>query len=165
MRGPLNPAGEHATRGRCGHFGAARHNRGVTAKLSPEDQERIDARYPKRTLGDLAIGGLAGVALLIAIGLVVAAGIQQANPAAVAMVRSFDVRSPQLTVAEVVVQRKDPAQPAECFVYAQARSFERVAELTIEVPPDTDMLTVMNIEIATIKEATSVSIEDCHIID
>lgn len=137
----------------------------VNAALSPEDRARIDARYPRRTKADLAVGIVAGVALTLAVGMIVLGGLIRSTPDVAAMIRSFDVVSPQLMVAEVVVQRTDPEQPAECFVYAQAVSYERVAEMTLEIPPGTETLTVMDIEIATVKEATAVSIENCRITD
>lgn len=137
----------------------------MNTTLSPEDQARIDARYPKRGPADLAMGIVASVALLVAIGMVVVGGLIQSNPAVVAMVRSFDVQSPQLVVAEIVVQRKEPSQSAECFVYAQAVTYERVAELTFDIPPGTEKLTPVEVEVATVKEATSISVEDCRITD
>lgn len=137
----------------------------VTAELSPTDRARIDQRYPRRSPIDVTIAALATVALLAAITLVVISGIERANPEVAAMVRSFDVKDPTLTVVDIVVQRRDPDQAAQCFLFAQAVSFERVGELTVEIPPGTEVLTSMDVPIQTVKEATSVTLENCHIVE
>lgn len=130
---------------------------------NPDDQARIAARYPGRSAADILVGALAGVGVLVAIALVVWAGLERSTPPVVAQVRSFDIVSPDLTVAEIVVQREEPAQAATCFMFAQAASYERVAEFDVQVPPGTEKLTAMDVEIRTVKEATSVSIENCRI--
>ncbi|MFV0428961.1 MAG: DUF4307 domain-containing protein [Arachnia sp.] len=132
--------------------------------LTPQDKARIERRYPNRRAGDRGVAILAGVVLLAAVAIVVWAGIVNSNPPVAAMVRSFDVTSPEATSAEIVIQRSDPSQAAECFVYAQAVSFERVGEMTLEVPPGEKELTVVTIEVKTVKEATSLSVTDCRII-
>lgn len=133
--------------------------------MDSNDQARIAARYPKRTLSDVLIGGAVGVALLVAVVLVVLAGIERANPPVVAMVRAFEVLSPATTEVELVVQRSDPSKPATCFVYAQAVSYERVAEKLVEIPADTDELKSVSVKLQTIKEATSVSVGKCSLLD
>ena len=135
------------------------------AVTSSADEERIRQRYPGRSPVDVAIGVVAGLAVLAAIVLVVITGLQRSNPPVAGMVRGFDVQSPTLTVADIVIQRKDPAQAAECFVFAQAVTFERVGELVVKIPPGSEVLTSMDVPIATIKEATSISLENCRIVD
>ena len=58
------------------------------------------------------------------------------------------------------MQRKDPATPVECSLYAQAKSYERVAEHTFTVDPGTEVLTVVHVDLKTIKEATTISMEE-----
>ena len=77
---------------------------------------------------DYLIAGIAGLAVLGAIVLVIVTGVVRANPPVAAMVRGFDVISPTKVTAELVIQRKDPATPVECEIYAQATSYEKVAE-------------------------------------
>ena len=125
-----------------------------------EDEARIKARYPKRSALDYVLGIGASIALLGAIGLVVVDGLERANPPVTAMVRGFEVVDPTRLIAEVVVQRSDPTQAAECNLYAQAESFEKVAESTFVVPPGTEKLTTIEVEVKTIKEATTVVMED-----
>ncbi len=135
------------------------------AVTEPSADARIAARYPGRSAADLLIAGVAVVGLLVAIALVVWAGLERSTPAVAAMVRSFDVQSADLTVAEIVVQREVPSQAATCLVFAQAPSYERVAEFDLQIPPGTEKLTQMDVDVKTIKEATSVSIENCRIAD
>lgn len=149
-----------ARRGRGNQSVHRWHNGGVT---DPDAEARITARYPARSAADTLIATLAGLGILAAIVLVVWAGLERSNPPVAAMVRSFEIVSPALTTAEIVVQRGDPSQPATCFMYAQAASYERVAELDLQIPPGTEKLTQLDVEVKTVKEATSVSIEDCRI--
>ena len=127
------------------------------------DEARLQARYPKRTLVDYLIGGIALLAVLAAIAVVLFSGLVRANPAAVGMVRGFEVVSPTKLVAEIVVQRKDPTDPVVCRLFAQAVTYERVAEASIEIPPGTETLTDLKVDLQTIKEATTVEIEECRV--
>lgn len=138
-----------------------RHNGGVQKPQSDEDRARIAARYPGRSPIDVVVTVIALVALLAGVGVVIVAGIQRAEPPVVAMVRQFDVTSPQEIAVVIVVQRSDPAQAATCSLFAQAVSFDRVGELEVDVPPGTEELTRVELTMKTLKEATSVSVESC----
>ena len=129
--------------------------------MSEEDRARIAARYPRRSPMDVAVTVVAGVAVLAAIGIVILAGLDRADPPVVAMVRQFDVTSPQEIAVAIVVQRSNPSQAATCSLFAQAVSFERVGELVVDIPPGTEELTRVELTIKTLKEATSVSVERC----
>ena len=127
------------------------------------DEARIKARYPKASPADYLLGGLAAVAVLTAIVLVIISGLRNSNPDVVAMIRGFEVPSATEITAELVVQRKDPTQAAECRMYAQAESYETVAERIIEVPPGTEELTTMDVSLKTTKEATAIRIDGCRL--
>ena len=141
-----------------GPTAGAGHNGPVTS----QDEARIAARYPRRSPADYLIAGIAGLAVLGAIVLVIVTGVVRANPPVAAMVRGFDVISPTKVTAELVIQRKDPATPVECESYAQATSYEKVAEQRVDIPAGTDTLTDVLVTLTTVKEATSVSIELCR---
>ncbi|NHB84309.1 DUF4307 domain-containing protein [Tessaracoccus sp. HDW20] len=83
------------------------------------------------------------------------------------MVRSFKVVDPTVMTAEIVVQRSDPSRTAECSLYAQAESYEKVAEHTFIVPPGTDKLTTVTVEVKTVKKATTVVMDQpaCILLD
>lgn len=129
--------------------------------MSDEDQARIAARYPKRRPIDIAVTVVASVAVMAAIGIVILAGVQRSDPPVVAMVRQFEVTSPQEVTVAIVVQRSDPTQSATCSLFAQSVSYERVGELEVPIPPGTEELTRVELSIKTLKEATSVSVERC----
>lgn len=131
--------------------------------MSDEDRARIAARYPRRSPIDVLVTVVASVAVVAAIGIVILAGVQRADPPVVAMVRQFDVTSPQEIAVTVVVQRSDPSQAATCSMFAQAVSFERVGELEVDIPPGTEELTRVELTMKTLKEATSVSVERCQL--
>ncbi len=138
-----------------------RHNGGVSRPLSEADRARIAARYPRRSPVDVLVAVVATLAVVGAIGIVILAGLERANPPVVAMVRQFDVVSPQEIAVTIVVQRSDPAQAATCSMFAQAVSYERVGELDVPIPPGTEELTRVELTMQTLKEATSVSVESC----
>lgn len=136
------------------------HNGVVTT-----DEARIQARYPKRSATDYVLGGVASVALLGAIAMVVVAGVEQSNPPVVGMVRGFEVPSATLVTTELVIQREDPSTPVVCELYAQAESYETVGEATVQIPPGVEKLTTVVLDVKTMREATSISIDHCRVAD
>lgn len=135
----------------------------VSTPRSDEDRARIAARYPARRPLDILVAVVAMAALIAGISMVVVSGAQRANPPVAAMVRQFDVLSPQEIAVTLVVQRTDPSQAATCTLSAQAVSFEYVGELDVDIPPDTETLTRVSLTMKTLKKATSVSVERCTI--
>ena len=131
--------------------------------MSDEDRARIAARYPARRPIDVLVGVVAVAALLGAITVVVLSGLVRANPPVAAMVRQFDVTSPQEIAVTLVVQRTDPTQAATCSLTAQAVNYEYVGELDVAIPPGTETLTRVALTMKTLKKATSVSVERCLI--
>ncbi len=136
------------------------------AKYEPtaEDRARIAARYPKRTLQDALIGIGGAAALLVAVVLVAVSGLMHSNPPVAAGVRAFDASVEQTTV-DITVQRSDPSQKVTCFLYAQAANHERVGEMDVEVGPGTEKLTLIHVTVKTVREATSVTLENCRIVE
>lgn len=107
---------------------------------------------------------LIGVGVLLTIlGLVwlAWAGLDYANPKLVAMVESFEITSDEEVTATLRVQRDHPEVAGTCQIIAQAVSYQRVGELTIEVPASTQALTEQEISIKTVQRATSVSVVSC----
>lgn len=132
--------------------------------VTPEDQARLAKRYPKASPIDYVLGVGAGLATLTAIGLVIASGIEQSTPPVAGMVRSFEVTGPSEITAELVIQRENPADAVECRLYAQAESYEKVAEDIISVEPGTETLTSIAISLKTVKEATAITLDACRVV-
>lgn len=132
--------------------------------MTSQDEARIAARYPQRSLADYLLGGIAALAVLAAVGLVIVTGVVRSNPPVAGMIRSFEVLSPTKVTAELVVQRRDPAAPVACTVYAQAPSYEKVAEQVVRVEPGDDTIVSVEVTLTTIKAATSVSLDRCRVV-
>lgn len=132
--------------------------------VTQSDEARIAARYAKRSPLDLVLALVGGLAVLGAIGLVIATGLTRSNPPVAGMVRSFEVVSPSEITAELVIQRETPGDAVECRLFAQAPSYETVAEDIISVEPGTDHLTTVNVTLQTVKEATSISLDACRVV-
>lgn len=131
--------------------------------VTSADAERIAHRYPKRTPWDyLLFGGLAaGVGLAIVLATI--SGMQRSDPPVVSMVRSFTVDAPTQISVELVVQRKDPSQAAECRLVAQAGSYETVGEATVEIPPDTERVKTYTFSVTTVKEPVAIDQQGCRL--
>lgn len=131
--------------------------------MSTSDAARLARRYPKRTLFDYLLFGGLGLGVLATIAVAAISGVVQSNPPVAAMVRSFEVVSPTSIEVELVVQRKDPSQEAQCALFAQAPTYEEVAEATFTIPPDSERIRPYTFALTTVKEATAVEVERCWI--
>ena len=127
------------------------------------DEERLARRYPKRSPLDYLLFGGLGIGVVGAIVIAVLSGLQQSDPPVVAMVRNFEVSSPTEVQVELVVQRTDPTQSAQCSVFAQAVSFEEVGETVVDIPGGDEWLEPFEFTLATVKEATAVDVEGCRL--
>lgn len=133
--------------------------------VTSQDQARIAARYPKRSPIDYVVALGLGVGIIGMIVVVIITGVVRSDPPVVAMVRSFEVLNPSEIKPQLVVQRKDPATPARCRVYAQAETFETVGETIAAIPPGDDLLTTFTLRLSTVKEATTVKVDWCELTD
>ncbi len=125
------------------------------------DQERLARRYPpaRRTRWWIPVAvvlAVAGVAWLVW------AGGHGALDVVSARVDAFTVRSDTLIDVTVTVERPDTSRGAECQLYAQAESHDRVGELTVSVPPGGEKLTRLEIGVRTYLRATTAVIDSCH---
>lgn len=87
----------------------------------------------------------------------------RSHPAVVGQIQSFDVTSDREVSVTFRIDRRDPAQPVTCRVFAQAVTYDRVAELDVDVPAGTGRLTDTTVTLRTLKRATSASIEHCRV--
>lgn len=122
---------------------------------------RLACRYPppprRRWWVPLAIVlSVAGLAWLVW------AGGHGATGVVTARVDAFTVRSDTQIDVTVTIDRPDPTKGAECLLFAQAVSYDRVGELKVGVPPGGSTLTQLTIELKTFQRATTADIESCH---
>jgi uncharacterized protein DUF4307 len=122
---------------------------------------RLTRRYPPRRSGWWWIP----VALLIAAAgtlWLVWAGGYGATGAVTARVDAFQVRSDTAIDVTVSVDRPDPTVGAECLLYAQAVTYDRVGETRVRVEPGGSGLTTVRLELRTFKRATTAAVESCR---
>ncbi len=125
------------------------------------DAERLARRYPPASRSrwwiPLAIMlALAGVAWLVWAGGHGALGVVSAR------VDAFTVRSDTLIDVTVTVERPDTSRAAECQLYAQAESHDRVGEVTLTVPAGGERLTQRQVGLRTYLRATTAVIDSCR---
>ncbi len=128
---------------------------------APDAAARLARRYPppprRRWWIPVAILlAMAGVAWLVWAGGYGAADVT-------ARVDAFTVQSDSQIDVTLTIDRPDPSRGAQCQLYAQAVSYDRVGELTVTVPPGGERLTQQHIELRTFKRATTAVVDSCHV--
>lgn len=126
-----------------------------------DPEARLARRYParrrRRWWVPLAIVlGVAGVAWLVW------AGGHGALEVVTARVDAFSVRSDTVIDVTVTIDRPDPTRGAECQVFAQAVSHERVGEVQTVLPPGGEGLTQVTVSVRTYLRATTADVESCR---
>jgi hypothetical protein len=121
---------------------------------------RVRQRYQERR-PPLWIA-LAIALALVGVGWLVWAGMYGATGTVTARVDAFRVLSDTQIEVTVTLDRPDPAAPAACQLFAQAVSYERVAELPISVEAGGSKLTTRTYVLNTLRRATTADVEDCH---
>lgn len=138
-----------------------------TRTAPPADSEvaaRLDRRYPRPRVSRRVVTVV--VALLAVAGLswTVWTGLDMATPAVAGRLDTYDVISDTETRFTLSVERPDPSQAATCRVIAQADNFERVGELSVEIPPGDQQLIRLDVELRTFRRAVSVSLDGCTVL-
>lgn len=130
------------------------------AVTDPDAAARLARRYPppprRRWWIPAAIAlATAGAAWLVWAGL-------HGATAVTGRVDAFTVQSDSQIDVTLTIDRPDPSRGAQCQLYAQAVTYDRVGELTLTVPPGGEQLTRQHIELRTFKRATTAVIDSCH---
>lgn len=129
----------------------------------PDAAARLARRYPRKHRRTAWVP----VALLLAVVgtlWLVWAGGYGATRTVTARVDAYEVRSDTLIVVTVSVDRPDPTKAAECRLYAQAASYDRVGEAPVGVDSGGEALTTVQFELRTFKRATTAAVEACRVI-
>ena len=102
--------------------------------------------------------------VLAAVGAVwlVWAGAYGATGTVTARVDAFQVRSDTTMDVTATVERPDPKRGAECLLYAQAVTFDRVGETRVTIAPGGSALTTVRLQLRTFKRATTAAMESCR---
>jgi len=129
--------------------------------VTDEAAARLARRYPPQRTGRWWIP----VALIVAAAgalWLVWAGSYGATGTITARVDAFEVRSDTTIGVTLTVDRPDPSVGAECLVFAQAVSYDRVGETRVRVEPGGTGLTTVRLELRTFKRATTAAVESCR---
>jgi hypothetical protein len=105
----------------------------------------------RRTLTIALIAVLSGLALWW----LVATALHHALPVASAKVSAYTVRSDTRMAITMTVDRPDPSVAVTCRLVAQAQDYQIVGERAVKVPSSTVRLLNVNIELVTLRRATS----------
>jgi len=122
---------------------------------------RLARRYPPKHTGRWWIP----VALVLAAAgtvWLVWAGGYGATGSVTARVDAFEVRSDTEIAVTVAIDRPDRSVGAECLVFAQAVTYDRVGETRVRVDPGGTGLTIIRLELRTFKRATTAAVESCR---
>jgi hypothetical protein len=122
---------------------------------------RLARRYPPQRAGRWWIPVALVLATAGAIWLYWA-GSYGATGTTTARVDAFDVRSDTSIAVTVTIDRPDTSLAAECLVFAQAVTYDRVGEKRVRVEPGGSGLTTVRLELRTFKRATTAAVESCR---
>lgn len=128
--------------------------------MTDDAATRVAHRYPKPPSKRWWVPAAAVVAVAI-VGWLVWAGSYGATGTITARVDAFEVRSDTTISVTVTIDRPDPGRGAECLLYAQAVTYDRVGETRIRVAPGGTGLTTEKLELRTFKRATTAAVESC----
>jgi hypothetical protein len=128
----------------------------------PDAATRLARRYPTPARHRWWIPLAVGLAIAGLVWLVVAGG-HWATGVVTGRVDAFTVRSDTLIDVTVTIDRPDPSKGAQCLLYAQAVTYDRVGELGVDVPAGGEGLTQLQVPLKTFKRATTAVIESCHV--
>jgi hypothetical protein len=124
--------------------------------------ERLRRRYPPPRMPRAVLVGLVTVGAALALGWLVWAALGHATPAVSAQVSAFEIVSDTRVEVTMTVQRADPSVAATCRVIAQSTDFQPVAEQQVEVPASAVALADLQVELTTLRRATSASVTGCQ---
>jgi len=130
--------------------------------MDSDPAQRLARRYPtrQRRWADWRLLA-AGLALLCLVWVGWAA-VDGAVPPVVARVDAFEVRSDTEVTVTTTVEREDVSRAAQCLLFVQAVSYERVGELLLEVPAGGEHATTQETTVRTFKRGTSAATESCR---
>lgn len=128
-----------------------------------EVAERLRLRYPPPLVSKKIKTTLVLTCVIIALTWLIWAALVHARPAAAAQISAFDITSDTSMKIEVLVQRRDPGQPAICRVLAQSTDFQPVAEIEITAPPSRFDVTSVEVTLKTLRRATSAKVTGCRV--
>ena len=123
---------------------------------------RLARRYPPPRVSRPVMVGLVAAGTAVGLGWLVWAALAYATPAVSAQVSAFEIISDTRIRVTMTVQRPNPSVAATCRVIAQSTDFQPVAEQEVEIPASAVELVDLNVELTTLRRATSASVTGCQ---
>ena len=125
--------------------------------------DRLARRYPPPRMPRPVLVGLVAAGTALGLGWLIWAALAHATPAVSAQVSAFTVVSDTTISVTMTVQREDPSVPARCRVIAQSPDFQPVAEQEVPVPASSVALANIDLDLTTLRRATSASVSGCQV--
>lgn len=129
--------------------------------LSPADQQRLAARYPRPRLPRGALVGIVAAVAAVFLGWLIWAATVHANPVVSAQVPAYRVVSDSRIDVTVTIDRPDPSVKVICRISAQAEDFQPVGEVNLPVEATADRVVNAKVSITTLRRATTAVVREC----
>jgi hypothetical protein len=133
----------------------------VSEQAHGDVAERLRRRYPRSRVPRPVAITLVAVLTGLALWWLVTTALLHARPAAAAQVSAFTVRSDTRIAVTMTVDRLDPSVAVTCRLVAQAQDFQIVGERAVHVPSSAIRLMNVNVELVTLRRATSATVKGC----
>jgi hypothetical protein len=133
----------------------------VSEEVAGEVAERLRRRYPRSRVPRPVAFALVAVLFGLALWWLVATALHHARPVAAAQVSAYTVRSDTRIAVTMTVDRLDPSVAVTCRLVAQAQDYQIVGERAVQVPSGTVPLVNVNVELVTLRRATSAVVKGC----
>jgi hypothetical protein len=133
----------------------------VSEQVRGEVAERLRRRYPRSWMPRPVAIALIAILSGLALWWLVATALHHARPVAAARVSAYTVRSDTRMAITMTVDRLDPTVAVTCRLVAQAQDYQIVGERAVRVPSSTVRLLNVNIELVTLRRATSADVKGC----
>lgn len=134
--------------------------------MSSTAAERIAQRYPKPRVPRWLVAVIVALLAVLGVAWLVTTALRQATPPVAADIVTFEIVSAREATFTMTVQRTDPTREVTCEVIAEAPNHERVGELLdFRVPGTEQTLVSVSGTVPTFREATTVFLNGCRLID
>jgi hypothetical protein len=133
----------------------------MSEQVAGEVAERLRRRYPRSRVPRPVVIALVAVLSGLALWWLVTTALHYARPVAAARVSAYAVRSDTRMAVTMTVDRLDPSIAVTCRLVAQAQDYQIVGERAVQVPSSTARLVNVNIELVTLRRATTAVVKGC----
>lgn len=123
-------------------------------------EARLARRYPQPRISRVWVP-LAVLLAVVGAAWLIWAGGYGATKTVSGRVDAFVVRSDTQIDVTVSIDRPDAGTAAECLLFAQAVTYDRVGETRVRVETGGQPLTTLRVELRTFKRATTADVEGC----